>query len=84
MRLMALGTVLAGGDGLTTPPTTQVGSDSVALVEDLYCGRGGADFHHLLHQRIGHTVEVPVEGDVVVDVDRGSRPLTHVEALGRQ
>jgi len=36
-----------------------------------------------LHQRVGHTVKVGVEGDVVVDVDSGVGPLAHVEPLSR-
>jgi hypothetical protein len=44
----------------------------------------GADFHQLLYQSIGHAVEVTVEGHMVVDVDGGTRPLAHVETLGRQ
>ena len=82
MGLMTLGAVLVLSDGLTAPATAQVGSDPVALVEDLHRGRRGADFHDLLHQRVRHTVKVPIEGDVVINVDRGPRPLAHVEALG--
>src|SRR5439155_8134246 len=84
MSLMALGTVLVLGDGVTSPATAQVRSDSLALVKDLHRGWGGADFHDLLHQSVGHTVEVLVESDVVVDVDGGPRPLAHVETLGGQ
>src|SRR6266496_2257999 len=84
MSLMTLGTVLVLGDGVTSPATAQVRSDPVALVKDLHRGWGGADFHDLLHQSVGHAVEVLVESDVVVDVDRGPRPLAHVEALGGQ
>src|ERR1019366_1968671 len=47
MGLMALGAVLVLGDRLTAPATAQVGSGPVALVEDLPCGRRGADFHDL-------------------------------------
>ncbi|MGA8342591.1 MAG: IS21 family transposase [Candidatus Sulfotelmatobacter sp.] len=35
-----------------------------------------------LHQCVRHTVKVAVEGDVIVDVDGGPRPLAHIEALG--
>ena len=56
MGLMTLGAVLVLGDGLTAPATAQVGSDPVALVEDLHRGRRGADFHDLLHQSVRHTV----------------------------
>jgi hypothetical protein len=64
-----------------------VRSNPTALVEDLHRGRRGADFDDLLHQGVRHTVEVPIESNVVVDVDRSPRPLAHIEALcgqGRQ
>ena len=83
MGLMTFGTVLVLGDGLTSPAIAQVGSDPVPFMKDLHCGRSGADFHELLHQGIRHTVKVPIEGNVVIDVHGGSRPLAHVEALGR-
>jgi hypothetical protein len=83
MGSMTLGAVLVLGDGLTAPAIAHVGSDPVALVEDLDRGRRGADFHDLLHQSVRHTVKVPIEGNVVIDVDGGPRPLAHVEALGR-
>jgi hypothetical protein len=49
MGLMTFGTMLILGDSLTPPAIAQVRSDPVALVKDLNRGRGGADFHHLLH-----------------------------------
>ena len=82
MGLMTFGTVLILGDGLTSPAIAQVGSDPVAFMKDLDRGRGGANFHDLLHQSVRHTVKVSIEGNVVIDVDGGSRPLAHVEALG--
>lgn len=48
-----------------------------------WTGRRGADLHNLLHQSVRHTVKVPIEGDVIVDVHGGTRPLAHVEAFGR-
>src|SRR5207244_6717877 len=71
-------------NGLTPAATAQVGRDPAALVKDLHRGWGGADFHDLLHQSVRHAVEVPVEGDVVVDVDGGTRPLAQVETLDGQ
>src|ERR1700740_111371 len=58
-----------------------MGSDAVALVKNLHRGRGGTDFHDLLHQSVGHAVKVPIESNVVIDVNRGTRPLAQVEAL---
>src|SRR5271166_2123085 len=81
MGLMTLGAVLVLGDRLTAPAIAQMGSDPVALVKDLHRGGRGADFHNLLHQSVRHTVKVPIEGNVVIDVDGGTRPLAHVEAL---
>ena len=68
MGLMASGTMLVLGDRLTPSATAQVGSDLAALVKDLHRGWSRAYFYNLLHQRVGYAVEVPVEGDVVVDV----------------
>src|ERR1035441_5234004 len=72
MGLTTLGAVLVLSDGLPSPATAKVGSDPVALVEDLHRSRCGADFHDLLHQSVRHTVKVPIEGDVVIDVDGGT------------
>jgi len=83
MGLMTFGTVLVLGDRLTSPAIAHVGSDPGSFMKDLHRGRSGADFHELLHQGVGHAVEVPIEGNVVIDVDGGPRPLAHVEALGR-
>src|SRR5947209_19792273 len=33
---------------------------------------------------VGHTVKVPIERNVVIDVDGGARPLAHVETFTRQ
>jgi len=84
MRLMALGTVLVDADDLPASATARVRSHAAASMEDLDRGRRRADFDHLLHQRVGHAVEVAIEGHVVVDVDRCTRPLAHVETLRRQ
>src|SRR5664279_4645620 len=56
MGLMTLGAVLVLSDGLPTAATAQVGSNPVALVEDLHRSRRGADFHDLLHQSVRHTL----------------------------
>src|SRR5579864_1520635 len=82
MGLMTLGAMLALSDGLTTPTTAQVGSDPCAPAKDLDRGGCRANFHYLLYQSIGHAVEVSVEGNVVIDVDGGARPLAQVK-IGR-
>jgi hypothetical protein len=83
MGLMTFGTVLVLGDCLTSPAIAQVGSDPGSFMKDLHRGWSGADFHELLHQGVGHAVKVSIEGNVVIDVDGGPHPLTHIEALGR-
>ncbi len=84
MRLVGSWAVLGNGDGVPMTARTQVGSHALAFVEDLDGGGRRADFHQLLHQVVGHAVEVRVEGDVVVDVDPGAGPLAQIERLGRQ
>ncbi len=84
MRLMTLGSVLGMGDGLSPSATAQVRGHALALVQNLHGGGRGPHFHGLLGERVGDRVEVAVEGDVVVDVDLGVRPLAQVETLGRQ
>ena len=72
MGLMTFGTVLVLSDRLTSSAIVQVGRDPVPVMKDLHSGRSGADFHELLHQGIRHTVKVPIEGNVVIDVDEPS------------
>ena len=50
-------------------------------VEDLHTVRRQAD---LVNQRVRHTVEVPLDFDVIVDVDAGPLPLAELVARGRQ
>lgn len=54
---------------------------SSGLVEDLYSGRSGADFHDLLHQGVRHTVEVPIKSNVVA---RDHWLTSQRSAAGRQ
>jgi pimeloyl-ACP methyl ester carboxylesterase len=56
----------------------------LALVKDLDGRRCRSQFHAFLHQRVGHAVEVGVEGDVIVDVHSSVELLVHVERLGGQ
>ena len=64
-----------------------VGGEPADTAEDLHGGRSKTDFHDLLRQRVGHAVETSVEGDVLVDVRRGTGPLAQIEVFcgqGRQ
>src|SRR5260370_31440297 len=84
MCLVALRSVFALREQLLSSMTTNVRGYPQSLVKDLDGGRCRSNFHAFLHQRVGHAVEIGVEGDVVVDVDSGVGPLAHVERLGRQ
>src|SRR6266480_4822064 len=84
MCLVALRLVLCLRDGLFSSMTTDVRGYPLSLVKDLDGGGCRSNFHAFLHQRVGHAVEVGVEGDVVVDVDSGIGPLAHVERFGGQ
>src|SRR6202162_2783015 len=84
MRLMAFRPMLFLGEHLTSSPTAEMRSHTLSPVKDLYGGRCGSHFHQLLDQRVGHAVEVAIEGDVVIDVHAGAGPLAHVEPFGRQ
>src|SRR5437762_430537 len=62
-----------------------MGGDAAAVAEDLDHRRGGADVDALADQRVGDTVVVMVELDVVVDVDADvGLPRGDVEAARRQ
>src|SRR2546423_11321763 len=82
MRLVTLRPVFSLREHLFSSMTTDVRGYPLSLVKDLDGRRCRSNFHAFLHQRVGHAVEVGVEGDVVVDVDSGVGPLAHVERLG--
>ena len=84
MGAMALGTMLLVGDRLPASAAAQVRSDARAFVQDLYRGRCRADLDQLMHQIVGHAVEVGIERDVVVDIDARPRPLAQIERFHRQ
>src|SRR6266850_81655 len=84
MRLVTLRPVFSLREYLFSSMTTEVRGYPLSLVKDLDGGWCRSNFHAFLHQRVGHAVEVGVQGDVVVDVDSGVGPLAHVERLGRQ
>src|SRR5436853_6109263 len=84
MRLVTLRPVFSLREHLFSSMTTDVRGYPLSLVKDLGGRRSRSNIHAFLHQRVGHAVEVGVEGDVVVDVDSGVGPLAHVERLGGQ
>src|SRR5216110_707497 len=84
MCLMTLRPVFSLREHLFSSMTTDVRGYPLSLVKDLDGGRCRSNFHAFLHQRVGHAVEVGVEGDVVVNVDSRVGPLAHVERLGGQ
>src|SRR5262245_23374535 len=84
MRLMVLRPVLFLRICLTSPTAAEMRSYTLSLVKDLHGRWCSSHFYQLLNQGVGHAVEVGVEGDVVIDVHAGARPLAHVKAFGRQ
>src|SRR5580698_259500 len=84
MRLVALRSVFSLREHLFSSMTTDVRGYPLSLVKDLEGRRCRSNFHAFLHQRVGHAVEVGVEGDVVVDVDSRVGPLAHVERFSGQ
>src|ERR1700747_934808 len=84
MRLVTFRSVFSLRERLFSSLTADVRSYPLPLMKDLNGCWCRADFHAFLYQRVGHAVEVSVEGDVVVDVDAGVGPLAHVERLGGQ
>ncbi len=61
MRTMTPGAMLVIGDGLPASAAAQVRSDARAFVQDLYRGGRGTDLDQLMHQVVGHAVEVRIE-----------------------
>jgi hypothetical protein len=84
MCLMALGPMLFLREHLLPSAATNVRSDALSLVEDLYRGRCRSNFHEFVNHVVGDAVEVRVEGDVVIDIHPCAGPMTHIEAFGRQ
>ena len=84
MCLVTLRPVFSLREHLFSSMTTDVRGYPLSLVKDLDSGWCRSNFHAFLHQRVGHAVEVGVEGDVVVDVDSRIGPLAHVERFDGQ
>ena len=84
MRAVTLGAMLVVGDGLPASAAAQVRSHARAFVQDLDRGGRRANLHQLVHQVVGHAVEVGIEGHVIVDVDAGARPFAQIERFGGQ
>ena len=84
MCLVTLRPMFALGEYLASATATKMRGYTLSLAEDLYRRRCRSHFHQLVNQRVGHAVEVGVEGDVVIDVYPCPGPLAHVERFGRQ
>ena len=76
---------VGGVGGVATPAVTaHMGGAALAVMEDLDGARGEASVDMLVDERIRDGVVVPVQLDVVVDVDpRVDLPLAVDERLGR-
>src|SRR6516165_295222 len=83
MGLMALRSVLTLCDRLISPVAASMRCYALSLVEDLDGGRYRPNFDPFVNQVVRHTVEVVIEGDVIIDVHPCVRPLTHVERFSR-
>src|SRR3974377_732855 len=81
MGLMALGPMLLVCEDLLPSATTNVRSHSLSLVKDLYRGRGGSNLHQFVDQVVRNAVEIGIEGDVVINIHPGARPLAQVKAF---
>jgi hypothetical protein len=64
-----------GGVG-TTSAAFLVRSDAFPLVQDLKHRCGDAHRYRFPHELVRHGVKMPLDRDVVVDVDLGLTPLT--------
>ena len=70
--------------GVLAGPSAQprVARDAFVPVEDLHGGVGQARFHLFFYILVGYGVVHPVQGDVVVELDRRRFPLRHFEGCG--
>src|SRR6266576_7270412 len=78
MPLMRLRPVLADCSGAVRRMTPRMTGHTQSAMKDLHGRGGGAHFHILLGELIGHAVPVVLESHVIVDVDRKSTRLNSV------
>jgi hypothetical protein len=83
MGLVTPRTVLVLSNDLIPPTIAQMGSHSVALVEDFYRSRGGADLHNLLHQSVGHAVNGLVSSSSSPNPSGNGQPIPAAAARSR-
>ena len=79
-----LGHVLVGGGMAALERGARVARDAPSAVQALHGGGGQAHVELAAHQGVGDGVVVPVDLDVVVDVDPDLLPLGEHVTLGRQ
>jgi hypothetical protein len=65
MRAMTFGTMLLNGDVLATPAAAQMRCHASTFVQDFDRGWRRADLDQLVHQVVGHAIEVGIEAYVV-------------------
>jgi len=71
MGTMTLGSMLILGEGLSASTAAQVGRHACAFVQNLDRGGRGANLHQLVHQVVGHAVEIGIEGCVANALSTG-------------
>ena len=82
MLLVRFGAVGWIGSKAMAGPAARMSGDAAALVEDLHGAGRQAHLHLLLGKGVRDRVAMPVDLDVVVDVDLGLSPRAQLVAVG--
>src|SRR5258707_4664517 len=82
MALMRLGPMPWPGRGAAPHRAPDMHRDALAVSKQLDRRRREAHIDRRAHQEVGHTIEVPIDGDVVVDVHFGGPPLRQFVSRG--
>ena len=81
---MGLGPVFGHGGGAMWRMTAGVTGYPYAAVKDLHGSGGGAYFHLLPDQLVGHAIPVVIKLDVVIDIDAMGFPVAILIAFRGQ